>query len=216
MPDDIRAYLTRDGREVPCLGTLIRDEDILHFSQLPDGLKFYLASTGIIMTHFVRLNRWLPAEHPAVKAYLWVLLKEGRRRRPTKEEFDFYWQRCLASSLNNPLSDEQAVWCETVVLAIEELMYLWFHHTEGGGTEYRGKLMVLRKKLVDICEAQGWSTKEWAGGNHFHDYLEERRPLLRAINIELEWPDRTATLRGVILRYIDPARIPPDRNRNRT
>jgi hypothetical protein len=38
MPEDIRAYLTRDGREVPCLGTLVRQDEVTHFTELPQCL----------------------------------------------------------------------------------------------------------------------------------------------------------------------------------
>ena len=53
MPEEIRAYITTDGREVPRLGTFVRESEALHFSNLPPGIVPYLGPRGKVKVRFV-------------------------------------------------------------------------------------------------------------------------------------------------------------------
>jgi hypothetical protein len=213
MPEDIRAYMTSDGREVPCIGTLVREDEILHFSELPADVKFYLDGRDKVMAHLVRLNRKLPADHPSVKAYLWVLLKTARRRRPTKEEFDIYWQRCLASALANvptgPEAEEAAIWRDPLIMCCEKLLWMHYRMSPDGGPRYSKTLTMLRMRLVEIAKAREWDYSTWRKDNWFHNDLEQRREELAKVNIRLTF-DRDRDNRLVVLEYIDPSIVPPE------
>jgi hypothetical protein len=191
---------------------IIFHEEVVTFSQLPQGVKFYLNAKGRLTVHIQQSNRRLPAEHPAVKAYVKVLLRKGKGRKLIKGEFEDYWDRCLATALETPLSQEDEIWEDTLVVAVEEFMYVHYQ-SHDGGPKYTGTLYRLRDQLEEIAKRhQGWDHSDWDAGSAFHNYLEERSPLLERINIKLSFPDRTKNFRGVTLEYIDPQKIPPPRN----
>jgi hypothetical protein len=57
MPENIRSYVTTDGRELPCIGTLVAQSEVLVPTNPPEGLTFYLDAKNQVMVHFVNQHR---------------------------------------------------------------------------------------------------------------------------------------------------------------
>jgi hypothetical protein len=215
MSEQIRGYLTRDGRELPCLGTLVRDEEVIQFSNLPPGIRVYLEPRGKVMVRFLASGHVCDFEDPLVGDYLYVHLMKGKKRMPTKEEVESYRRRTRLSALgemqDTPESREVQLWAEPVVMATQKLMYAWFYEEDARGRdtlEYITILTSLREKLVGIAKAQDWDYSDWSKKNWFRVYLEARKDLFEYYNFHLGFRPEAAQ-RKVTIAYIDRTKIPP-------
>ncbi len=198
---------SNDG--APRFGTVVVEAEVIHFSQLPAGLKIYLDGRNRVMVRFLSCGRVLPFDDPLVQDYLYMLLAKGKRRPPTKTEFDMYTRRCRASALGDvptgPNAAEAMLWNEPVVMAVMKLMYRVYH--EEHKAQFVANLTTVREKLVTICDKQGWDCTDWPKANWFRGYLEDRADLLAEYNIRLGF-EVTGDRRKVVLEYIDVEKIP--------
>lgn len=196
-------------------GTIVYEEEVIRFSQIPPGIRVYLDAKKKIVVRFLTTGTVVPFEHPLVNDYLYTTLAIGKNRAPKKEEMELYVRRTRLTALGDvevqpdtPEWWEAQLWSETVVLAALNVMEVWYVANEGkAGLSQTFSLSNWREKLVSYAEQNQLDYSKWDKGSHFHGCLFDQAKLFEHFNLKLSVEARSAAMRKTSITFIDETKI---------